>query len=246
MSQWDRSSMRDQRAYQTNLEALVRTRTEQLRSAILDLERSYDITLEVLADALGLRDAEAKLRSQRTCVFAKAIASAMGVPKDEMGVIMRGAFLHDIGMLGVPESILNKPTALEPYEYARMKEHCYLGYKLVQKIPFLHEAAEIVYAHHERFNGTGYPRGLRGDEIPLGARICAVADSFDAIMSHRQYRAARTFEAARKDIRAGSGKQFDPRVVTAFLGIPEHVWRDLRREIEARSNPTQADRKRSR
>jgi len=150
-------------------------------------------------------------------------------------VIARGAFLHDIGKMAVPDEILRKPGKLEPDEVATMREHCYHGYRMLQKIPFLQEAADIVYSHQERYDGTGYPRQLKGDQIPLGARIFSVADTLDAIMSDRPYRKAQSLEAARKEIVAWSGKQFDPEVVDVFVNIPEHIWQELRREIDARS-----------
>ena len=240
MSEWGSSASPDNqayRAYLTNLEALVLARTEQLRNAVLDLERCYDITLEALGDALGLRDVEMKAHSQRVCAFTTAVARAMRVPSLEMSVTARGAFLHDLGMLSVPEAILNKPGTLTPDETSRMREHCNAGYRMLQTIPFLKDAAEIVYAHHESYDGTGYPRGLKGDAIPLGARICAVADAIDSITSNRPYRVARSLDAVREEIRAGSGTQFDPTVVKAYLAVPEHVWQDLRREIEGRKNP---------
>ena len=118
-----------------------------------------------------------------------------------------------------------------------MREHCYHGYQIVKKIPFLNEAAEIVYSHQERYDGTGYPRGLKGDEIPLGARIFSVADTLDAITSDRPYRAAQSISAAREEIQRWSGRQFDPRVVEVFLEMPETIWTDLRREIDTKQHP---------
>src|SRR2546427_6419946 len=173
----------ENRAYQTNLEALVTARTEQLRKAMSNLERSYDITLEALGDALDLKDAETEGHSKRVTAFTIAIARAMGLPDDQIRVIARGAFLHDIGKMAIPDAILRKPGALNPEEIATMREHCYHGYQMLKKIPFLQEACDIVYTHQERFDGTGYPRGLKGNEIPLGARIFAVADTLDAITS---------------------------------------------------------------
>lgn len=220
----------ENRAYQTNLEAEVEQRTEQLRKAVNNLERSYDITLEALGDALDLRDAETEGHSRRVTTFTIAIARAIGVPKDEIPVIARGAFLHDIGKMAIPDAILRKPGALTPDEIAVMKEHAYLGYKMVQKIPFLQEASEIVYSHQERFDGTGYPRGLKGEEITLGARIFSIADTLDAITSDRPYRPARSFPAAKKEIEAWSGRQFDPDIVRVFLDMPDDLWEDLRKE----------------
>ena len=135
--------------------------------------------------------------------------------------------------MAIPDSILRKPGPLTPDEMSIMKEHCYRGYQMLRKIPFLHEACEIVYAHQEFYDGTGYPRGLKGDEIPLGARIFAIADTLDAIMSDRPYRAAQPFSAARDEIVKWSGRQFDPGVVKIFLTIPESIWHDLRKEIDS-------------
>ncbi len=222
----------ENRAYQTNLEAKVAERTEQLRQTMLDLERSYDITLEALGDALDLKDAETEGHSKRVTAFTIAMARAMGLPGEKIRVIARGAFLHDIGKMAIPDSILRKPGALTPEEISIMQEHCYRGYQMLRKIPFLTEAAEIVYSHQERWDGTGYPRNLKGSDIPLGARLFAAADTLDAIMSDRPYRAAQPFSAAREEIVRWSGRQFDPDVVKVFLTIPESIWHDLRKEID--------------
>jgi len=224
----------ENRAYQTNLETLVAARTEQLRKAMADLERSYDITLEALGDALDLKDRETEGHSRRVTAFTIAIARAMGLTADQIRVIARGAFLHDIGKMAIPDAILNKPGALTPDEVGIMREHSYHGYQIVRKIPFLQEAAEIVYAHQERFDGTGYPRGLKGEQIPLGARMFAVADTLDAITSDRPYRPAQTLTAAREEIQRWAGRQFDPEVVKMFLSMPENIWDDLRKEINSR------------
>src|SRR5438309_10857993 len=165
----------ENREYQTSLEAKVLARTEQLAKANADLERSYDITLEALGDALDLKDAETEGHSRRVTAFTIAIAKAMGLRKEEIPVIARGAFLHDIGKMAIPDAILRKPGALSADEVTIMREHCYRGYQMLRKIPFLSEAAEIVYSHQEKFDGTGYPRGLKQDEIPLGSRIFSVA-----------------------------------------------------------------------
>jgi putative nucleotidyltransferase with HDIG domain len=226
----------ENRAYQTDLERMVEARTEQLKSAMAELERSYDITLEALGDALDMKDAETLGHSRRVTAFTIAIARAMGLPRDQIAVIARGAFLHDIGKLGMPDAILNKPGKLNPEEITEMREHCYRGYQMLKKIPFLTEAAAIVYSHQEFFDGTGYPRKLKGEEIPLGARIFAVADTLDAITSDRPYRKARPVADARKEIEHWSGRQFDPEVVQAFLSMPEDIWVDLRKETDAQLN----------
>jgi len=228
----------ENRAYQTNLEALVDARTEQLKKAMAELKRSYGMTLEALGGALDLKDAETEGHSRRVTVFTIAIARAMGLPKDQIDVIANGAFLHDIGKMAVPDAILRKPGKLDPQEVERMREHCYHGYQILKKIPFLKEASEIVYSHQEYYDGTGYPRQLKGEEIPLGARIFAVADTLDAITSDRPYRAAKPVAAALKEIERCSGTQFDPQVVEAFLRMPENIWADLRNEIEGQGQPS--------
>jgi putative nucleotidyltransferase with HDIG domain len=223
----------ENRIYQTNLESLVKARTDQLQTAMGNLERSYDITLEALGDALDLKDRETEGHSKRVTAFTIAIARAMGLPRDQINTIARGAFLHDIGKMAIPDKILNKPGKLEPEEFNIMKEHAHLGYQIVKKIPFLAEAAEIVYSHQERFDGSGYPRGLRGEQIPLGARIFSVADTLDAITSDRIYRPKQTLGAAREEIAKWAGRQFDPEVVKVFLEMPDNIWEDLRKEIHA-------------
>jgi cyclic di-GMP phosphodiesterase len=223
----------ENRTYQTNLESLVKARTDQLQAAMASLERSYDITLEALGDALDLKDRETEGHSKRVTAFTIAIARAMGLPREQINTIARGAFLHDIGKMAIPDKILNKPGKLESDEMTIMREHAYHGYQIVKKIPFLAEAAEIVYSHQERFDGSGYPRGLKGEQIPLGSRIFSIADTLDAITSDRIYRPAQSLQAAREEIAKWSGRQFDPEVVKVFLEMPDNIWEDLRKEIHA-------------
>ena len=223
----------ENRTYQTNLESLVKARTDQLQATVRELERSYDMTLEALGDALDLKDAETEGHSRRVTAFTIAIAKNMGLPQEQIPTIARGAFLHDIGKLAIPDAILRKPGKLTPDEMSIMQEHCYKGYQIVKKIPFLADACDIIYSHQERYDGTGYPRGLKGKEIPLGARIFSVADTLDAITVDRVYRPKQTYQAARDEIKRWSGRQFDPDVVTAFLEMPEKLWEDLRKDIDA-------------
>jgi putative nucleotidyltransferase with HDIG domain len=222
---------RENDAYRANLEALVATRTQSWETALTDLERAYDITLEGFGSALALRDPETGAHSKRVTAFTIAIAQKMGLSKEDIRVIARGAFLHDIGKLAIPEKILTKPGKLTPDEVDVMKEHVWHGYKIIKNIPFLSEAAEIVYSHQERFDGTGYPRRLKGEEIPLGARIVAVANTLDAMTSDQPYRSRQTFEVARKEIKFWSGRQFDPQIVEVFLGMPDNIWEDFRKDI---------------
>lgn len=218
------------------LEQLVQARTEMLRHAMEDLEHSYDVTLEALGDALDLKDFESEGHSKRVTAYTIALARAIGLPPSEIKVIARGAFLHDIGKLATPDKILRKKSALTQREQKVLQEHCARGYQMLRKIPFLREAAEIVYAHQEHHDGSGYPNGLKRNEIPIGARIFAVADALDAITTDRPYRKAFSFEVARKEILRCAGSQFDPMVVEAFLRIPTELWRELRSEIAGRGS----------
>ncbi|HUY81181.1 MAG TPA: HD domain-containing phosphohydrolase [Acidobacteriaceae bacterium] len=213
------------------LERLVAARTDLLHAAIADLEQAYDITLEALGDALDLKDAETEGHSRRVTAYTIALARAMGLKGDAIRGISRGAFLHDIGKMAIPDAILLKPGKLDRHERAMMREHCTRGYQILRKIPFLQEAAQIVYSHQEQFDGTGYPRRLKGEEIVLGARIFAVADTLDAITSERPYRRASSFEAARGEILRCSGTQFDPAVIKIFESLPLRLWEDLQTEI---------------
>lgn len=226
-----RKTVEQTQNYRQSLEQMVRARTEMLRHAMEDLERSYDITLEALGDALDLKDSETEGHSKRVTAYTIALARAMGIPPAELKVIARGAFLHDIGKMAIPDEILRKPGRLLLPEQQIMREHCQRGYNMLRKIPFLAGAAEIVFCHQEHFDGNGYPNGLRGHRIPVGARIFAVADALDAITSDRPYRTARSFNEARAEILRCSSTQFDPAVVEAFLKIPNELWQELRSEI---------------
>jgi putative nucleotidyltransferase with HDIG domain len=225
---------RQNSTYREGLEQLVEARTRMLRQAVNELERSYDITLEALGDALDLKDSETEGHSRRVTAYTIALARVMGLPQSEIKVIARGAFLHDIGKMAIPDAILLKPGRLDGPEQSIMREHCLSGYLIVRKIPFLKDASEIVYSHQEHFDGSGYPRQLKGYDIPLGSRIFSVADTLDAITSDRPYRKATSFLNARKEIMRCAGSQFDPQVVDAFLGMPPEIWEDLRAEIVRR------------
>jgi putative nucleotidyltransferase with HDIG domain len=221
----------ENRTYQSDLEHLVAERTQQLSIALLDLEQSYDYTLEALGGALDAKDAETEGHCQRVTAFTIAIARAMDVDKSLIRQIARGAFLHDIGKMGVPDQILRKPGPLTEQEREIMRKHCQIGYDVLERIPFLKEAAEIVLTHQECYDGSGYPRGLKGEQIPLGARIFAVADTLDAMISDRPYRKALPISAARAEIQLYSGRQFDPRVVQIFMTQPDRIWLELHENV---------------
>jgi len=229
-------------AFQMDLEARVAEQTAELlqkhadlQRANEDLKRSHDMLLEALGDALDLKDAETEGHSKRVTAFTIAIARAMGLPAEEVETIAHGAFLHDFGKMAIRDSVLRKPGPLDPEEIAEMQKHCELGYQMISKIPFLKNAAKIVRAHQERWDGTGYPKGLKGEEIPLGARIFAVADTLDAITSDRPYRSARSYQAAREEIELWSGRQFDPVIVKVFLNMPQSIWENLRAQVKVHS-----------
>ncbi len=224
----------ENRAYQSNLESLIKNKNEQLQQVLADLERSYNITLEALGDLLDLKDPINSGHAKRVTAYSIAIARAMGLAPMEVKTIARGVFLHDIGKLAIPDDIVRKLKALTPEEVLLMREHCYRGYLMLQKIPFLKELGEIVYAHQERFDGKGYPRGLRGEEIPLGARIFAVADLLDTLTSDWPFGGGQSVTVAKERITRFSGTQFDPAVVEVFLQMPDASWDSLRKAIDSR------------
>jgi len=220
--------------HRQHLKEMVDQRTRQLLTAKDRIEQTYDETLAALGGALELRDIETQGHSRRVTHYCLEMARAMHCSRDELQTIARGSFLHDIGKIGVPDAILLKPERLTKEEKALMQTHARIGYDLICNILFLARPAEIVLTHQERYDGTGYPQGLQGEEIPLGARIFAVADTLDAMTSDRPYRAGLPFSTARDEIVRQAGKQFDPDVVQVFLTIPEEVWRKIRREATER------------
>src|SRR5216683_6325431 len=223
----------ENRNYQRGLEQMVEKRTAELTAKHLELEQSYDDTLEALGSALDLKDAETEGHCQRVTAFCISIARAMPVPNAYLPVLARAAFLHDIGKMAIPDRILRKPGPLNDDERTVMRTHCEVGYNMLIRIPFLREAAEIVLAHQEYYDGTGYPRGLRGEGIPLGARIFAVADALDAMISDRPYRRALPISHAREEIKRCASTQFDPAVVKVFLSMPDTLWVELHENIGA-------------
>ena len=205
-------------AINRNLERMVVERTNGL--------------LDGMISALDYRDTETQWHSRRVALYSRKIAEACGVDGAELDVIEQGALLHDIGKIGVRDSILHKPAKLTPEEWVEMRMHPEFGYRMLAKMPYLHAASLIVLQHQERWEGNGYPQGLKGDQICLGARVFAVADTMDAICSDRPYRKGRPLQVAKEEIRRCSGTQFDPRVVEAFLGIPDEAWDEIRRFVD--------------
>jgi response regulator RpfG family c-di-GMP phosphodiesterase len=208
--------------------ALASKRRLRIRKALEEIDRLCRETVEALRAALGLRDNETAGHAQRVCRYTVEIGRIMGFPERILRDFARGALLHDIGKIGIPDEILLKPGPLTAQESALMRNHVIVGYKLIQHLDYLRAAAEVVLCHHERFDGGGYPRGLSGCEIPIGARVFAVADMLDAMTTDRPYRQACTFAKARAEVIAESGHQLDPDVVSAFISIPQQTLEALR------------------
>jgi cyclic di-GMP phosphodiesterase len=217
------------RRYENHLEELVEQRTVELDRALVSLEDAYRSTLKALTAALETRDAETHGHSERVLTFSLRLGRELGLDKAEMTALEFGALLHDIGKIGVPDAILRKPAKLDEAEWAKMREHPLHGQAILREIEFLEGAARVVAQHHERWDGTGYPLGLQGCEIDLNARIFAVADAFDAMISDRVYRRGRPYEAAAAELDAWAGRQFDPQIVEAFHRVPREDWEELRR-----------------
>jgi putative nucleotidyltransferase with HDIG domain len=178
-------------------------------------------TLTMLGAALDLRDSEIAGHSRRVCMYALEIAQRMECSEKELQVLRQGALLHDIGKIAIPDAILWKPGPLTDEEWTIMQSHVVTGYELIKDVPALKSAAELVVTHHERYDGSGYPNGLKGQQIPLCARIFAVADALDAMTTYRPYQAPVPLALAINEIRRQSGRAFDPNIVQAFLEIPE-------------------------
>jgi putative nucleotidyltransferase with HDIG domain len=214
--------------FQINLQQEVERKTAELTNALELLTQAYDDTLETLGSALDVKDAETADHSRRVTAYTISIAKSVPVPLPYLTVLARAAFLHDIGKMAIPDKILRKSGPLDDAEKVIMRTHCEVGYNMLTRIPFLRDAADIVLAHHEFFDGTGYPRGLRGEQIPLGARIISIANALDAMLSDCHYRYALPMSHAREEIRLCAGTQFDPTLGEVFRSIPENHWIELR------------------
>jgi response regulator RpfG family c-di-GMP phosphodiesterase len=210
--------------YRQNLEEMVCKRTVELQNALGQVEQSYADTLDALGAAIDLRDGQTAGHSRRVALCAIKILTEMHGTPEELKSLAMGAWLHDIGKLAIPDAILLKPGGLTEEERKIMQSHVGIGYDLVKRVLFLADAAEIILTHHERWDGSGYPRGLTGIDIPLNARIFAVVDSFDAMTSDRPYRSALPFQDARNEIERQAGINFDPQVSGAFLTISDETW----------------------
>ncbi len=218
--------------YRRSLENRVQEKTAELSRALESLQSTYSQTLWTLVAALDAREHETGDHSQRVVRYTLAIARRMRVPEPALPDLGRGALLHDIGKIGVPDAILLKEGQLDQAEWAVMRTHPQIGFNILRSVDFLAGPAEMVLCHQERFDGSGYPRGLAGSAIPLSARIFALADTFDAMTSNRPYRDTVSLETARSEIERHIGTQFDPACAAAFLSISAQELRELARAKE--------------
>ncbi len=194
-----------------------------LQVANLELQEAYDRTMEGWVRGLDLRDREIEGHTLRVADMTLRLARAMGIAESEIIHIRRGALLHDIGKMGIPDSILHKEGELTEEEWAIMKKHPSYAYEMLSAIPYLHPALDIPYCHHEKWDGSGYPRGLRGEQIPIAARLFAVVDVWDALLSNRPYRQGWASEKVREHILANRGSHFEPRIVDVFMRVIEEL-----------------------
>jgi putative nucleotidyltransferase with HDIG domain len=211
-----------------NLEETVERQSAELQSLLGSMEESSEGTLEALVAALDAREHETKAHSRRVSQYAVELAQRIGMSGEELETLRRGALLHDIGKIGVPDRILLKPATLDEQEWHQMRRHPSIGHWILNGIPWLRAASDIVLCHHERYDGSGYPRRLAGNQIPIGARVFSVADTLDAITSPRPYHIGHSFEAARDEVAAARGGQFDPAIADEFLSVPISTWSAIR------------------
>ncbi|MDQ1707968.1 MAG: cyclic di-GMP phosphodiesterase [Pyrinomonadaceae bacterium] len=216
--------------YEDHLEELVEQRTIELDQALNSLEDAYRSTLKALTAALETRDLETHGHSERVVSYSMRLGRAYGLEGRHIKALEFGSLLHDIGKIGVPDLILRKPAKLSPEEWVLMRQHPLHGQQILRGIHFLEGAARVVAQHHEKWDGSGYPIGLSGEDIDICARIFSVADAFDAITSDRVYRQGKPYEAAAEELDAWSGRQFDPKVVEAFHRVPPSDWDELREQ----------------
>ena len=225
-----RSLILENRAYHERLQSLVAERTAELNAALSRLGSAHVATLEALGLALDFRDQSTSGHSRRVADLTKGIAQELGISGEALVQIEDGALLHDIGKLRIPDSILLKPGSLSASEWKVMRCHAEYGRQFLERIESLSGASQIVYAHHEKFNGKGYPRGLKGEEIPIGARCFAIVDAVDALIYERPYHKAISFDMASHEIKRCSGTHFDPELIDIAL---DHIAARLPQSFSA-------------
>jgi len=220
----DAAKERELERYAADLRAASRRERQRSR----ELRETYTATVRALSNAVEARDAYTAHHAERVAAYSVAIAAAVGLSLADEPQTEYGFLLHDIGKVAVPDAILFKPGALDPHEREEMQRHPLIGEEIIREIEFLAPARLIVRHHHERWDGSGYPDRLAGEQIPLAARVFALADALDAITSDRPYRPARSLAAARQALRLSEG-QFDPQLLAAFEEIPDRVIDEIRR-----------------
>lgn len=235
----------ENRLYQEHLGEIVKAQTEEIRQllrteqericelnkAIEEIDVTHSATLDALSTALDYRDNETEGHSQRVVRYSLEIGSVLGLERHDLEILGRGTLLHDIGKIGVPDAVLWKPGKLTDEEWIEMRNHVEYGYRMLKHIPFLMDAALIMLHHHERYDGAGYPQSLKGHDIVIGARIFAIADTYDAMTTDRPYRKALTDQDAREEITRCRGSQFDPAIVEAFFNIAADRWLQIKEDV---------------
>jgi putative nucleotidyltransferase with HDIG domain len=231
---------REAAAHQRQLEryaADLRESYRRERARAQQLRRSYKATVRALSNAVEARDAYTGKHAERVAAYGLAIARAAGIDVADEPQMEFGFLLHDIGKVGVPDAILFKPAPLSSDEFSRVAGHAEIGSKILRHVDFLEEAALIVRHHHERWDGTGYPDGLEGEQIPLAARVFAIADTLDALTTDRPYRKAVGFAEARAEILRGAGTQFDPAMIAAYETIGDDRFVRLGEGVRSSGSP---------
>jgi len=223
--------------HQQHLEKLVSVMTDQVAASSEQIEKTYDMAVAALGAALDLRDPETEEHCRRVSRNSLLLGQAMGLPPLALRNLRWSAYLHDIGKIGIPEAILSKSSSLNDAEMALIREHPLLGYRLIRNIEFLQQATDVVLYHHEKHDGSGYPYGLKGVEIPIAARIFAVIDAMDAMLYDRPYRRALSFAQLVAELKRHAGGHFDPEVVEVFLRYPESSWKQIEPGTPENSEP---------
>ena len=221
-----RSLAIEQKHYHLSLECKVKEKTEQVRHTMLELQHTYNSTLTALVKALDAREKETGSHSERVMDYSVFLASKLGIQGADLEHIAKGALLHDIGKIGITDNILLKPGKLDHFEWLEMYRHPQVGHEILSGIHFLKKPAEIILSHHERFDGTGYPRKLKGANIPIGARIFNLVDTLDAMTTDRPYRKALPFSNVLQEVKRCRSSQFDPEIADIFLSIPQSQWEE--------------------
>ena len=235
----------ENRLYQEHLGDIVKAQTEEIRQlltteqericelnkAIEEIDVTHSATLDALSTALDYRDNETEGHSQRVVRYSLEIGSLLGLERHDLEILGRGTLLHDIGKIGVPDAVLWKPGKLTDEEWVEMRNHVEYGYRMLRHIPFLRDAAMIMLHHHERFDGAGYPQSLKDHDIVIGARIFAIADTYDAMTTDRPYRKALSDQDAREEITRCNCSQFDPAIVEAFFNIAVDHWLQIKEDV---------------